>query len=563
MRTRNILLVAGACLAVILLVVGLKTLRGEPVDPMALTGQVTSAAEGPMGGVLVSAKKADSNITVTVVTDKQGNYQFGAERLSPGIYSLSVRAEGYDLDGPSTIQIPAQKTATANLKLAKTNDLAAQLTNTEWIMSFPGTEKQKESVRFCTHCHTLERIVRSHYDAAQFMQVIQRMTHYTPESFPLMIQPPNRGKRLGGGELDNAQLRERKQTREKLAQYLSTLNLSSTTKWEYPLKTLPRPTGESTRVIVTKYDLPKRTRQPHDVIVDKQGMVWYASFGEPILGELNPKTGKITEYPAPVVKPGYIYGILDLEFDSDQNIWMAMTYQGAVAKFDRKTHKFHVYRMPPNLDNDDRELTFVAPQHDNVDGKVWINDSGTWTLFRLDEKTGKWENFKPYPNTPRPNIYEVTSDSFNNGWFFVMGRQNIGYVDAKTGKSTIYTVPTPRSAPRRGMIDSQNRVWFAENRGNKVGMFNPETKQFKEWPAPIKYFYPYDATTDKNGDAWADGEYADRVLRINTKTGQSEMYLMPDHTNMRRAWVDNSTTPPTFWVGNNHGASILRVQPME
>jgi virginiamycin B lyase len=38
---------------------------------------------------------------------------------------------------------------------------------------------------------------------------------------------------------------------------------------------------------------------------------------------------------------------------------------------------------------------------------------------------------------------------------------------------------------------------------------------------------------------------------------------MPDHTNMRRAWVDNSTTPPTFWVGNDHGASILRVQPMD
>ena len=31
------------------------------------------------------------------------------------------------------------------------------------------------------------------------------------------------------------------------------------------------------------------------MIVDSQGMVWYASFGEQILGKLDPKTGKITE----------------------------------------------------------------------------------------------------------------------------------------------------------------------------------------------------------------------------------------------------------------------------
>jgi len=28
-------------------------------------------------------------------------------------------------------------------------------------------------------------------------------------------------------------------------------------------------------------------------------------------------------------------------------------------------------------------------------------------------------------------------------------------------------------------------------------------------------------------------------------------------------FVDNSTTPPTFWVGNNHHASIVKVEPLE
>jgi hypothetical protein len=38
---------------------------------------------------------------------------------------------------------------------------------------------------------------------------------------------------------------------------------------------------------------------------------------------------------------------------------------------------------------------------------------------------------------------------------------------------------------------------------------------------------------------------------------------MPRETNMRRAFVDNSTNPVTFWVGNTHGAAILRVEPLE
>jgi hypothetical protein len=28
-------------------------------------------------------------------------------------------------------------------------------------------------------------------------------------------------------------------------------------------------------------------------------------------------------------------------------------------------------------------------------------------------------------------------------------------------------------------------------------------------------------------------------------------------------FVDNTTTPVTFWIGNNHGASIIKLEPLE
>src|SRR3954449_6250936 len=71
-------------------------------DAMAqtLSGKVTSAEEGAMEGVLVSAKRAGSTITVTVATDAQGRYSFPAAKLEPGEYALRIREGGYELGGP-------------------------------------------------------------------------------------------------------------------------------------------------------------------------------------------------------------------------------------------------------------------------------------------------------------------------------------------------------------------------------------------------------------------------------------------------------------------------------
>src|SRR5204863_723804 len=111
---------------------------------------------------------------------------------------------------------------------------------------------------------------------------------------------------------------ERQTARRALAEFLSGVNLNGRASWPYELKTLPRPTGRSTRVVITEYDLPRATIQPHDVIVDS-GMVWFAEFGEQFLGKMDPKTGKVTEYPIPELKKGFPTGTLDLESGADGN----------------------------------------------------------------------------------------------------------------------------------------------------------------------------------------------------------------------------------------------------
>src|ERR1700738_1279201 len=106
------------------LLAGIGNLAAQTGSP-ALAGKV-SAGQGALEGVLVSAKKDGSNVTVTVVSDKDGHYSFPAARLEPGRYSLRIRAIGYDLDNSSPVSVAADKTAAADIALCQTADPASQ-----------------------------------------------------------------------------------------------------------------------------------------------------------------------------------------------------------------------------------------------------------------------------------------------------------------------------------------------------------------------------------------------------------------------------------------------------
>ena len=524
----------------------------------ALTGKVT-AEQGALEGVLVSAKKDGSNITVTVVSGKDGRYSFPAGKLEPGQYAMRIRAIGFDLDNTKPVMVAAGKTTTADLTLRKTEDLASQLSNAEWMASIPGTDAQKDQLLNCVGCHTLERPLRSAYKADDFMTtILPRMQGYVNQSIPAHPQL-RKAERL---------MEERGDSRVRIyranAEYLASINLSSRSQWNFRLKTLPRPSGTATRVIYTEYDLPRETIEPHDVIVDADGIAWFSNFGEQTLGRLDPKTGKVTEFPIVEHKPGFPTGALGLRSDRDGNLWLGNMYQATIMKFDRKKEAFQFFPLQGEQNIDAAQINMASPQSSYVDGKVWAQNNGFAGIHRLDIATGKIETFEPFKGTKEPhNIYDVIPDSRNNVYFTDFRWRHIGRIDAKTGEIVFFTIPTPASAPRRGSMDAQDRLWFGEYRGDRIGMFDTKTEQFKEWTISPRWSSPYDVVLDKNEEAWTGSMTSDQVTRLNTKTGQSINYLLPRSTNIRRVFVDNSTTPVTFWVGNNHGASIVKLEPLD
>ena len=445
---------------------------------VALTGLVISEEEDRMEGVVVTAHREGSPISISVVTDETGRFNFPASRLSDGDYLLRIRAVGYELVGPRGIDVRSGVTSNAIIKLKETKDLAAQLTNAEWLASMPGSDEQKKFLLSCNSCHSYQPIVNSTHDANEFLQVFDRMSGYFPGSTlahpQRLVGTARRNLGGGAGNAMGAATMSADPRSKAAAEWLATVNRSRGSLHTYPFKTLPRPTGRGTRVIVTEYDLPRKSIEPHDVILDRDGMVWYSDFGAMFLGRMDPKTGKVTEYPIPVIKEGFPLGTLDLEADRDGNLWVGLMYQGGVAKLDRKTGQVQTWSVPKEWQTDATQQSFASPTFSHVDGKVWVKNSDRAQILRLDPATNAWENFGTFtdPQTKRSiGSYGINADHNNNLYMLDFNGESIGMLNGASKKLDLVRTSISNSRPRRGSVDAQNRLWFAEYDGDAIGIY--------------------------------------------------------------------------------------------
>ena len=546
-----------ARLAAALLLLGLGAappLAAQSAAP--LSGQVR-AAEGPLEGVLVSAKQDGGSITVTVVSDAKGHYEFPAGRLAPGHYTIDIRGGDYVLANPAAVDIgPAG--AALDLAVKKAEDVAPLLSDAEWLASIPGTDAQKSFLTNCIDCHTLQRIVGSTHTADEFVQIFQRMSGYALGSSPLRPQLL-----VGGAEepvpVGNPRVKA-------TADYLASINLSAKPRWDYPLKLTPRATGKATRIVITEYDLPHPDSKPHDVIADQTGTVWYSDFGALTLGELDPKTGKVTEHAIPELRPGFPKGSFDLEQDADGNLWLALMYQGGLARFDKATQSVKTFPIPAEWQGNYTQQSMVSPTAAKVDGKVWTNDRGARAIYRLDVASGAYENLGQLkvPSTGRPIFtYGMPADSANNVYLLNYAGADVIRLDAKTKELSTFMTPTQNSKPRRGHVDDQDRLWFAEFAGNAIAMLDPKAGNIQEWKLPTAWSAPGDAVLDKSGDVWAATLLSDHIARLDPKTGEMIEYPLPRHSSLWRIFVEESGGKKRIWVGSDHGASIICLEPLD
>ena len=562
MRPRHLLILGAVLLTAV--VAGSTARLTAQTAPPALSGVVTSAAEGAMEGVLVTVRRESANFAVTVVTDTQGRYSFPRTHVEPGTYAVTIRATGFDLAGATSVDVATQRAATLNLALQPATDIIDQLTSLELTMAMPGTPEMKDLFTYqgasCNYCHSLHRIIRSTHTEEQWTSVINRMSSYYPDGSAHSNDGRGWGRKLvdfgdsygrptpDGPDEGNDPERWFGTPIATLAPFLSSINLSGgRTTWTYdPKPTLPRPTGKATRVIITQWDQPRVQTVSHDMDVDSKGNVWYGDESNQIIGKLDPKTNTFTEYPLPPVPDGHLPGTRDVQVDHDDNVWFPMRVAGGAAlltKFEPATQK-----VTTVADATGQFIT-LGPND-----KMWMGGAVN-PFHRIDMKTMTKE--ATYPGRG----YQMVVSSKGNP--YIAGRGAVQGYDVAADTPLRFPYMTETTWGRRGRMDDQDRYWFAMYAADRIGMLDTNTGELKEWPLR-KYFTPYATSApDKQGYVWAGSNTSDRLARLDPRTGEVIEYLMPTELDTKKIAFDPTSDHISLLMANMRTARILRVEVLD
>jgi virginiamycin B lyase len=123
-----------------------------------------------------------------------------------------------------------------------------------------------------------------------------------------------------------------------------------------------------------------------------------------------------------------------------------------------------------------------------------------------------------------------------------------------------YEVPTARSRPHDPAIAPDGSLWYTGQGANKLGRLDPKTGEFKEYPLKTANSGPHGLVADKEGDIWFTAISGGYVGKLDPKTGD-----IAEYRPSRGVQIDPHT--PVFdhdgilWFTNEETNYIGRLDP--
>ena len=533
-------------------------------EAMLLSGRVTSPGGEALGGIPVKAHREGSNVTVVVYTDTTGAYSFPSwSDLAPGSHTVSIELPDFEHSSQGGVEVSAGQSPQTDFTLQPREPSPSDATASEIIAALPGTDDQKVLLAQCSNCHSLQQALKTGHTKEEWAGLIRLMA----------------GERRASGHFPGTRSYGQQRFIEPLAEYLASVRGPGSSD-AIPFELRPRPTDvASTGLVITEYDIPRGGQRelymfrgdrrfvwPHDVIVDED-YAWYTDHFSSVLGRLDRKTGEAVEltYPTPpgggrdmeipagqerLGNPG-LGGSHDLFFDTQGNVVFGM--DEATVRYDPRTDEFVRWTSGNNM--------FGMDGADHV----WHTDDGG-PLFEIDTATGAVTEHSIPTND---GAYDMDTDSQGRTLINIWRNAKIGMFDPETKAYSEFPTPTPESGPRRGEIDAQDRLWVALYYAGRVARFDPNTGEIKEFPlfpgteafAP-PHAAPYSTSVDNEHQfVWTTDFYSSRIFRIDMQTEGVTEYMMPGPYEVRDLTVESGTDRPTFWIPSYRPPSqIVKVQ---
>lgn len=123
-----------------------------------------------------------------------------------------------------------------------------------------------------------------------------------------------------------------------------------------------------------------------------------------------------------------------------------------------------------------------------------------------------------------------------------------------------YEVPTPRSRPHDPATAPDGSLWYTGQGANKLGRLDPRTGEFKEYSLKTRDSGPHGLVADQQGNIWFTAISGGYIGKLDPKTGEITEYHPPQGTE-----IDPHT--PVFdhkgilWFTNEETNYIGRLDP--
>src|SRR6266567_4430320 len=90
-----------------------------------------------------------------------------------------------------------------------------------------------------------------------------------------------------------------------------------------------------------------------------------------------------------------------------------------------------------------------------------------------------------------------------------------------------WAVPTKGAHPHDPAVGADGALWFTEQMANKIGRLDPKTGQFKEYPLKVTNSGPHGLVEDGEGNIWFTANFAGYIGKLEPTTGEVKEYKMP------------------------------------
>jgi virginiamycin B lyase len=270
----------------------------------------------------------------------------------------------------------------------------------------------------------------------------------------------------------------------------------------------PATEASELKVTIREWDVPTKGAHPHDPAVGKDGALWFTEQMQNKIGSVDPGTGVFKEYNLKIEDSGP-HGLVA---DREGNIWFTGNFKGYIGKLDPKTGAVTEFKIPDPKGEDPH--TAVFDSH----GLLWFTLQVANMVGRLDPGTGKID-LKHVP-TADSHPYGIAINSKGAPIFCEFATNKMAKIDPSTMEITEYTLPEG-ARPRRMAIDANDRVYFTDFGGGRLGRLELSSGTVKMWASPSgPKSAPYGIAITPDGMVWysESGVKPNTIVQFDAKT---------------------------------------------